>query len=69
MGLCKILFPNIKTEKFVKPWFKLVHHLLKHNGTLYTVKHLKQMRLHITRYLCGQPLLINDCFVGLTKDG
>jgi hypothetical protein len=39
--------------------------MIKHNGTLFTVKTLKQVRLHVTRYLCGRPLLVNDQGVGL----
>jgi hypothetical protein len=42
--------------------------MLKHNGTLWSVKQLKLARLHITRYLCGKPLLVNDSLLGL-KDG
>lgn len=39
--------------------------MLKNNGTLFTVKYIKQARLHITRYMCGKPLYTNDCFVSL----
>jgi len=43
--------------------------MLKHNGTIYTVKALKTMRLHITRYICGQPLFVNNSRVGIDKTG
>lgn len=70
MGISKLLYPSIeRPEQYYKPLFKLIHHLLKNNGTLFTVKHLKQMRLHCTRFLCGQPLLVNDCFIGLDAGG
>lgn len=67
--ISKHIYPDIDTMKYISPLFKLISHFLKHNGTLYTVKSLKQMRLHITRYVCGQPLLVNDQFIGLTKEG
>lgn len=38
-------------------------------GFLHAIKHIKQMRLHITRYICGKPLLTNDVYVSLDKTG
>lgn len=39
-------------------------------GSLMTVKMIKLIRLHVTRYLCGEPLLqSNDCGVGINKQG
>nr|UPW42227.1 MAG: putative RNA dependent RNA polymerase [Xinjiang mito-like virus 72] len=43
--------------------------MLKNNGTLYTVKALKTMRLHCTRYICGSPLLVNKEGVGVDRSG
>jgi hypothetical protein len=37
------------------------------SGLVYTIKYMKQVRLHITRYICGHPLKSNDCLVSLTK--
>nr|UPW42080.1 MAG: putative RNA dependent RNA polymerase [Inner Mongolia sediment mitovirus 5] len=67
--ISQLLFSSLNTIIYIKPYFKLVTKMLRHNGTVYTVKHLKQMRLHITRYLCGQPLLVNNLRVGLDKNG
>jgi len=39
------------------------------NGYVYTVKKYKQMKLHITRYMCGSPLFVNNISVGVSKDG
>jgi hypothetical protein len=36
---------------------------LKNNGTLFTVKYLKQCRLLITRYICGRPIYRNDSLI------
>jgi hypothetical protein len=54
---------------YIVPLFRLISKLIKKNGTLYAVKSLKGMRLHVTRYVCGNPLLVNKDFISLTKDG
>jgi hypothetical protein len=40
----------------------------KVNGLPFTIKYMKAVKLHITRYMCGKPLLTNSSFVS-TKDG
>lgn len=63
--LLKQISPNSFNIIMVNKVFKVITKMLKHNGTLYTVKMLKQARLHVTRYLCGQPLLVNNIGLGL----
>jgi len=46
---------------------KRVISLLKNNGTIFTVKYMKQVKLHITRYMVGKPLLSNTCGVSLVN--
>jgi len=46
-----------------------IHKMVKSNGTLFTVKYLKQARLHVTRTLAGQPLLLSPIRVSLDKQG
>jgi len=41
--------------------------MLKRNGTLFTIKYLKQSRLLVTRYLCGRPIYVNSHFVSTHK--
>lgn len=41
--------------------------MLKRNGTLFTIKYLKQSRLLVTRYLCGRPIFVNESFVSTYK--
>lgn len=60
-GLTSESYPNI--------YMKVLTNMLRHNGTVYTVKSLKTMRLHVTRYLCGQPLLTNTEHVGVDATG
>jgi hypothetical protein len=45
-----------------------VNHLRSKSGIKYTIKYLKSSKLHITRYICGQPLKVNNDLVSL-KDG
>lgn len=61
-----MVFPESYKLHTVRRVIVIISSLLKHNGTLWTVKYLKQVRLHVTRYMCGQPLTHNQCMVGLT---
>jgi hypothetical protein len=63
------IFPNIDTSKYLRPFFSVIFKLLKNHGTLYTIKYLKRVRLHCTRYICGQPLFTNDMSIGIDKEG
>lgn len=67
--LTKLIYKDIPVVNYLHPYFMLLTKMLKHNGTVYTVKALKAMRLHITRYLCGQPLFINSDGVGVDRSG
>lgn len=62
--LTKFLF-NIDDRKALKLFVKRVIILLKNNGTLFTVKYMKQVKLHITRYMVGRPLMSNSVGVSL----
>jgi len=55
--------------KFFRPFVSNLFKWISDWGTVHTIKYYKQMRLHCTRYICGQPLLINNMSIGLTKDG
>jgi len=63
------MFPNINTLPYLSQYFNFLEKEIKHNGIIHCVKILKQVRLHITRYICGNPLYTNDLFIGLDKDG
>jgi len=64
-----LVFPSIDTSKYLRPLFKVIFKLLKNNGTIYTIKYLKRVRLHCTRYICGHPLFVNDMMIGIDKEG
>jgi hypothetical protein len=64
-----MVFGKLNISNSVASYFKLFTYLMKHHGKVGTVIYLKQMRLHVTRYLCGSPLLVNDVKVGLDKSG
>jgi hypothetical protein len=63
------LFPQHSVKLYLRPYLSLIFKLLKHKGTIQTIKILKQMRLHCTRYMCGQPLMVNSLYIGIDKDG
>jgi hypothetical protein len=67
--LLSIAFPEIKTKSFFRPFVLSLLNMIKNWGIIYTIKYYKQMRLHCTRYMCGEPLLTNNMSIGLTKDG
>jgi len=43
--------------------------MVKDKGLKQTVLVVKQLQLHLTRYLAGSPLLVNDLRIGLYPDG
>jgi hypothetical protein len=63
------IFPNVNSKTFFRPYVSWLFKLIQHNGLIHTIKYYKQIRLHCTRYICGQPLLTNNLSIGLTKDG
>ncbi|AAN05635.1 putative RNA-dependent RNA polymerase [Gremmeniella mitovirus S1] len=64
-----MIFLNTDVKLFVSLYFKCLTKHLKHHGIVSTVKIFKQIRLHVTRYLCGSPLRINSMMIGIDKDG
>nr|QIR30227.1 RNA-dependent RNA polymerase [Plasmopara viticola lesion associated mitovirus 3] len=64
-----IIFLNINCVLYIKKYFKTFNNYYKNHGLVYAVQQFKQMRLHITRYMCSQPLLINNVGVSLDKSG
>lgn len=57
------------SRKTTKRFYYFVNDLREKNGLIWTICYMKQCRLHITRYICGKPLLTNNVQVSLTKDG
>jgi len=66
--LLMLVFPH-KELKFFRSFVSNLFKWIKDWGLIHTIKYYKQMRLHCTRYICGQPLLSNTMSIGLTKDG
>jgi hypothetical protein len=62
--LTKFLFA-IDDRSALKLFVSRVISLLRSNGTLFTVKYMKQVKLHITRYMVGKPLMSNSAGVSL----
>lgn len=68
-NILSLLFDQFNIKLLIPPFFTLLNSLIDKNGLTVTVKYFKQCRLHITRYLCGQPLFINKANVGVDRDG
>jgi hypothetical protein len=65
-------FPIIPIETrnlVLRTWIDLIKTWISNNGMSHTIKRIKLIRLIVTRYLCGQPLMVNDLMVGVSKDG
>nr|WLK77423.1 RNA-dependent RNA polymerase [Suillus luteus mitovirus 6] len=66
--LIKVLF-NINLYPLLQSLKLFFKGAIKNWGTIYTIKYWKRVRLHCTRYMCGQPLLSNNMSIGLDKEG
>jgi hypothetical protein len=58
---------DVNNHSDTKRFMKLLFHMLKCNGSLWTIAYMKQVRLHITRYMVGKPLMVNDKRVSLIR--
>jgi len=43
--------------------------MCQNHGLKHTVSVVKQTQLHLTRYLAGDPILVNDLRIGIFPDG
>jgi len=64
-----MIYPNLEVKEYLKQYFSVMNKEFKANGLIHGVKILKQMRLHITRYICGNPLYVNNMCIGIDKTG
>lgn len=60
---------NVDYSYILKQYFSFWTKLIRTQGLLHSVKYLKQVRLHVTRYLCRDPLLSNKMHIGLDSSG
>jgi len=67
--LCQLVFPNVQVKNYINPFFKIITNLIRTQGLIKTVKFLKTCRLHCTRYICGQPLMVNNLKIGIDPSG
>lgn len=72
LWISRYWYPSIPVETrrlLIKLWINKVNLWINCNGMLHTIKRIKIIRLIVTRYMCGSPLLVNDMMIGVTKDG
>jgi hypothetical protein len=63
-------YPNVKfANHIVECWLLQVRLWYSTRGFLWTIGHIKAIRLHITRYICGNPLFEAQGDVALLKSG
>jgi len=53
--------------KISRRFLLIITNLRLRNGLPFCIKYIKSSRLHITRYICGKPLLTNKDLVSLTN--
>nr|UEP19808.1 RNA-dependent RNA polymerase [Sclerotinia sclerotiorum mitovirus 45] len=64
LRLLDLLFQN---RYLGKRYIKQVELMRKQSGLKFTIKYMKSVKLHITRYMSGKPLLTNSSQVSLTN--
>lgn len=62
-------FKEYQAGRILRQYFMFWTKLIKTQGLIHSVKYLKQVRLHCTRYMCGDPLRTNDMHIGLDTSG
>jgi hypothetical protein len=68
--LSKLIFPNVpKRGYYIGQYHSYMNKTYKVDGTELTVKKLKRIRLHFTRFLCGQPLLESEFDIEINSKG
>ncbi|AZT88621.1 RNA-dependent RNA polymerase [Colletotrichum falcatum mitovirus 1] len=55
-------------DKLVRKFFYDVQKLIDNNGVPFTIRYMKCVKLHITRYISGKPLKSNSSLVSIDSD-
>jgi hypothetical protein len=66
--LCSIFLPFTYQSDDFRRLLYLYNHLIKYHNVSGAIKYMKNIRLLCTRYICGNPLLINNFGIA-TVDG
>jgi hypothetical protein len=66
--IIKLLY-NIDASQEVSEYISFINKLRKTNGLNFTIKYIKCVRNHITRYICKKPAHQNESLVSLDKSG
>jgi len=59
---------RLDSSQIVNQYIEIINQMRNNNGLPYTIKYMKCVRLHITRFICGRPLKFNSSGVSLDKD-
>nr|QDH89648.1 MAG: RNA-dependent RNA polymerase [Mitovirus sp.] len=61
--------PELHKVLVSEAWISQLEVWVSENGVQHTVKRIKFLRLSVTRFLCLEPLFINDLMIGIDRDG
>jgi len=61
--------PDSTKSELITYWIELIYKWVINNGPVITIKRIKLLRLIVTRYLCGSPLMVNNEMIGVTPEG
>ncbi|BAD72871.1 RNA-dependent RNA polymerase [Helicobasidium mompa mitovirus 1-18] len=64
-----VLWTHASYLPHVAKFLNMIVVLIKNNGLVYTIKYIKDIRLCVTRYMCGSPLSRSPSRFGLQKCG
>nr|QIR30233.1 RNA-dependent RNA polymerase [Plasmopara viticola lesion associated mitovirus 10] len=67
--ITRLLTNIFGTNNVVKKFLHDINSLINNNGVQYTVRYMKAVKLHITRYMCGHPLMVNKALVSVDTEG
>jgi len=67
--ICRCILHSFDSAVILKKVFKKINTMIKNNGTLFTVKYMKQSKLHITRYMVGKPIKVSPLRITLDREG
>lgn len=68
---CTFFYDLDRTECYglITQFFKVIDRWIVRSGPVWTIKRMKAQRNIITRYICGDPIMLNKDNIGVDRDG
>jgi hypothetical protein len=64
-----LLLFGIDSSKALRQYISLIIKLTNNNSPIFMMKYMKRAKLHITKYIAGEPLFVNSDRVSIDKEG